>query len=353
VRLILVTGGGGAGVTTFAAATAVCAADRGARTRLTAVNPAQMAAILNPSGAWPPLLTFAPTTTADVRNDAAAVLRWLRRALLRLDLNEWMAEDLPTIPVVRGAVALLAAVEGDPDLAVVDVGPSDEALALLQILCLDPAPGRRAGVGSTAGQIAGSLVAQAIALPRPDALVQGAGRRFAERIAALSSSIRNSAVSSLRVVVPADGRSAGLVTDVRTFAGLWGVTLDSLAIRAVPSQTETLDHDPLTIPLCDGPPQGVGPLRALGEAIYGARSPDTRIADSHGPYIEMHDTGADLVLPLPEQPASAFHVSCQGTELQITAGRWRRVFPLPSLLQPMHARRAWHDGDAFRVRFEV
>jgi hypothetical protein len=298
------------------------------------------------------LLDIASATATGLRDDAAAVLRWLRPALRRVELDEWTAEDLQALPVVRGLAALLAAVEGNPDLAVVDAGPTDEALALLQILCLDPARGRRPVAGLTAGQIAGTIVAQAIDMPRADAPVKEAGRRLTERIAALSSSTRDPAVSSLRVVVPDDDRAAGLVIDVRTFAGLWGIGLDALAYRVASTAAAKAD-DGLVIPLCAGPPQGAARLHNLGEAVYGVRSPELPLAQAQGPYIETRDGGADLVLPVPELPASAFQVGRRGSELKIKAGRWRRALPLPPLLQPMHARRAWHDGRVFRVRFEV
>ena len=48
MRLILVSGGGGAGVSTFAAATAVTAAARGVRTRLAAADPVRIDVVLGP-----------------------------------------------------------------------------------------------------------------------------------------------------------------------------------------------------------------------------------------------------------------------------------------------------------------
>jgi arsenite-transporting ATPase len=352
MRLILVSGGGGAGVTTFAAATAVTAAARGVHTRLAAADPARIGAVLGPPDVWPRMLDVTTATQAGLRNDTVAVLRWLRPFLRRVDLDEWTAEDLQALPVVRGLVALLAAVEGNPDLAVVDAGPADEALTLLQILCLDPVRGPRPVAGWTTGQIAGTIVAQAIDMPRADASVKEAGRRLTERIAAVSASVRDPAASSLRVVVPDDDRAAGLVSDVRTFAGLWGIGLDALACRVASTAAANADVG-LTIPRCADLPQGAAPLHDLGESIYGVRSPELQIAQAQGPYIETRDGGADLVLPVPELPASAFQVGRRGAELMIKAGRWRRALPLPRLLQPMHARRAWHDGRVFRVRFEV
>jgi hypothetical protein len=110
----------------------------------------------------------------------------------------------------------------------------------------------------------------------------------------------------------------------------------------------------LTMPLCPNPPYGVDPLQSLGTATYGAHLPESRIAESYGPHIELRDNGADLVLPVPEQPPSAFHVSRQGVELlHVKAARWRRTSVLPPSLRPWHGRRAWHDGAALRVRFEA
>lgn len=62
--------------------------------------------------------------------------------------------------------------------------------------------------------------------------------------------------------------------------------------------------------------------------------------------------GADFVVPVPPRPIAELAVSRRGARLTVRAGAWRRTFRLPGLFEPLHGRRAWHDGQVFRVRFE-
>ena len=75
MRVLLITGGGGAGVTTFAVATAVLAARTGMRTRLLGTDPASIESVLGPTADRPRLLT----TNAPQPDDVLVVLDRLRQ----------------------------------------------------------------------------------------------------------------------------------------------------------------------------------------------------------------------------------------------------------------------------------
>jgi arsenite/tail-anchored protein-transporting ATPase len=347
------TGGGGAGVTTFATATAVSAADRGVSTRIVGVEPAVVATVLGPPAGRPPALAAGASPTSSITaGDADELLTWLGPFLRWLGLDQSVAAHLPAFPGLRGLLALLGAVEGEPDLAVVDLGPAAEALPLLQLLCVEPSAADSQRAGHLTSRLVGSLVAQAVDLPRPSEAVRGAGRRLAAGIAALHAVVRDPGVTSLRVVVPPDQRAPTLLQDARTVAGLWGIGLDALVERGTARCPAGAAPRTLLVPERADPPLGAAELRRLGDAAYGALAPAARLAETAVPQIEMRGDRADLVLPLPERPPEEFRVGRQGAALHVRAGPWQRTFRLPASLEPLRGRRAWHDGRVFRVRFE-
>jgi arsenite-transporting ATPase len=324
VRLVLVTGGGGAGVTTFAAATAVRAATRGATTRLLGVEPAAFDAVLDPRTELPATLHVDwGDPTAIFAEDAAPAAAWFQALLGWAGLDGALAEDAGSLPLVRTVAVLLAAVEGDATFRVVDLGPVAEALPVLQLLCMEPASGSTGRLDRLAGTVAGPLLARLADLPQPSEAVRRAGERAMQRVALLRSLLRDRAATSLRLVLPSDGRAEGIARETRTLCGLWGIGLDMQVTR----------------------PDAVG-------SVYGTREPQMVLSAPPEPRVELRDGGADLIIPVPHRPAGEFSVRRRGVDLAVRAGRWRRTFRLPPVLQPLHGRRAWHDGEVFRVRFE-
>ncbi|MGH2583872.1 MAG: hypothetical protein ACRDJE_03055, partial [Dehalococcoidia bacterium] len=255
--------------------------------------------------------------------DATSAVAWLQAVLGWLGLEGALAEDIGSLPVVRTVAALLAAVEGDATFRVVDLGPVAEALPVLQLLCTEPASGSPDRLERLAGRVAGPLLARLADLPHPDEAVRRAGERLMHRAALLRSLLRDPATTSLRVVLPADGRADRITLDARTLSGLWGIGLD-MVVRCPDS----------------------------AESAYGTRDPCAVLSPPAVPRVELHDGGADLIIPVPGRPAGEFSVRRRGVDLAIRAGRWRRTLRLPPVLQSLHGRRAWHDGAVFRVRFE-
>ena len=157
MRLLLLTGTGGAGTTTVAAATALHAARRGTKTLLLAARPPLDAAAgpagplgvegadlagLEPVEVEPGLSLLQPdarAVTARAWSGLAAPLAGLLRALGADPLD---AEEFTPPQAVADVVALLAirdAALAGWDLVVVDAGPLDAALGLLAL----PAAGAR------------------------------------------------------------------------------------------------------------------------------------------------------------------------------------------------------------------
>ena len=355
MRLLLITGAGGAGVTTFAAATAVLTAERGRRTTLLAADLPSVEALLGPPEAWPAALTVqGPTPESIAGADAADVLACLRSLLAWSGLDEALAGDLALLPGVPVVAALLAAVDQATDLAVLDLGSAREALPVLHVLCT--APSRSLGTyafDDLAARLMGPLVTRLVDLPRPSDAVRGAGAYTADRARRLRLLLRDASATSVRLLLPADGRAGRIDVEVETVLGLHGIGMDALVCRgAAPVAGRARSVAPLWFPWSADVPRGCAGLATCAATLYGQSQPEDLLAPVPRSRIELTDAGADLVLPLPERPAADFGVSRRGMRIELRAGVWRRTFYLPPELQFLKGRRAWHDGEVFRVRFE-
>ena len=355
MRLLLITGAGGAGVTTFAAATALLAAERGRRTTLLATDLPSVEAALGPRAAWPATLAVhGPTPESIAGADAADVLAWLRSLLAWSGLDEAFAGDLALLPGSPVVAALLAAVDQATDLAVLDLGSAREALPVLHLLCTEPSSSRGMDAfGDLAARLMGPLVTRLVDLPRPSDAVRGAGAHAADRARRLRMLLRDASATSVRLLLPADDRAGRIDVEAETVLGLHGIGMDAFVCRgAAPVAGRARSVAPRWFPWSADVPRGCAGLATCAATVYGQSQPEDLLAPVSRPRIELTDAGADLVVPLPERPAADFGVSRQGMRLELRAGVWRRTFYLPPELQVLRGRRAWHDGEVFRVRFE-
>lgn len=380
MRLILCTGAGGAGVTTLAAATALFAARAGAVVRLAGTDEAALAGLLQSSAGYaeaaPPTLTLASAA----RLESGGLGDWLSRLLGWAGLEPALALPPWRLPGLQALAAMLALLDGSEgcDLAVADLGPISEALPVIHLLCADPLLGERPNALMRRG---GAVVARLLDLPLPERAARDDGRAISARLDWLRSMLRDGATVSLRVALPEDGRHAGVERETRTVAGLHGISLDAFVTRGQNAEEEsiTLLAKPAAAPLCakvsgesnTGPdragedgstrrlvapwwgrePRGVAALSALGAALYGTVSPVVRLSPLLAPRFELTDGGADLVVPVPQRPPEGFAASRRDARLTVRVGEWQRIVPLPAEVAALSGRRAWHDGEVFRVRF--
>ena len=350
MRLILFTGAGGAGVTTLAAATAVAVAVEGHAVRLLSRDPDALDAVLGPRTAQPAGLTLdSHGSRSGIGAEAAAVADWLKALLGWAGLEPELVDEIPLLPGAAALMALLRAGES-AETAVVDLGPVADTLPLLHLLHV--AAGSVLDIQPHSGRtsrLVAPLLSRLVDLPRPGEAVQQTGRRAAERLRRLRAMVRDGAVTSVRVVLPGDRRAATVLRETATVCGLHGIALDAIFDRG--GSAGVGDAGLLDTPWCAGAPVGAAALLDLAR-VYGGRSPLDILCPPAVPVVELVDSGAELVLPLPQRPAEEFRVSRRGARLDLRAGPWRRAFLLPDELHGMRGRRAWHDGAVFRVTFE-
>lgn len=378
MRTLLITGPGGSGRSTLAAATAQAAARTGTRTLVLGADRADTlgAALGVMTGAAPTqaaenLTAWRPDATESFRADLTAFQDRAATALELLGAARLDAEELTPLPGAE-ELALLralrdAALSERYDLLVVDLPPTPHALALLALpeelrrylRRLLPAERQAArALRPVLGRLAG--------VPMPSEWLYDTAGRWDVELAAVEAVLadRNTTVRLVAEPGPAGAdtvRAAGLALALR------GLRPDVLvANRVLPESVEdtwlaglnaqqrkTLDewqgtYDVRTVRHLGHDPRGTDDLAAL--AVPGA--------DEAGSAVEWPVTdrlAEDGVLvwhiPLPGAIRDELDLIRRGDELVVTVGRFRRIVPLPSALRRCTvAGAALREGE-LRIRF--
>ncbi|MER7928107.1 ArsA-related P-loop ATPase [Streptomyces sp. NPDC096057] len=378
MRTLLITGPGGSGRSTLAAATAQAAARTGTRTLVLGADRADTlgAALGVMTGAAPTqaaehLTAWRPDATESFRADLTAFQDRAATALELLGAARLDAEELTPLPGAE-ELALLralrdAALSERYDLLVVDLPPTPHALALLALpeelrrylRRLLPAERQAArALRPVLGRLAG--------VPMPSEWLYDTAGRWDVELAAVEAVLADRHTTVRLVAEPgpagADAvRSAGLALALR------GLRPDVLvANRVLPEpaedtwlaglhaqQRKTLDewrgtYDVRTVRHLGHDPRGTDDLAAL--AVPGA--------DEAGSAVEWPVTdrlAEDGVLvwhiPLPGATRDDLDLIRRGDELVVTVGRFRRIVPLPSALRRCTvAGAALREGE-LRIRF--
>ncbi|MDT0346563.1 ArsA family ATPase [Streptomyces litchfieldiae] len=361
-RTLFVTGPGGDGTSTVAAATALAAARAGqAALLLSAEPPARLAALLGADPGTDGPAEVAPGLTA-VRVDAAdrfragarAAQRHLRPALdavgaVALDDDE--LTELPGAETAALLTALFAAHAADPGrLVVVDLPPIPEGVRLLAL----PAQLRRylrrlLPPERRAARALRPLLAQLAGVPLPGEGLYAAGERWDAGLTAVDGLVAGPG-AAVRLVLDPGERSAAALRAARAGLALHGIPVEAVvANRLLPAGSS----DPWLAGLADrqravldaltrstGLPEphqlphlgrDIGPAELAALAVPPPGDPD--LAE---PVLEdrLADDGL-LVwhLPLPGATRDELALVRRGDELIVTTGPFRRALPLPAALR--------------------
>jgi arsenite/tail-anchored protein-transporting ATPase len=365
MRVVLLTGKGGVGKTTMAAATAIGAAAHGHRVFLLSTDPAHSVgdALGRRVGARP--VEVAPGVVAqeiavldEIERSWSEIQDWLRH-LLREGADELLAEEILVFPGLEELVALRAIREvealGDFDVCVVDCAPTGSTLRMLRFP--DALAVFMGGVFD--------LERRAARLLKP--LLETAGVRGLvpgdEVFAAFERLVRD--VDDVRqILLDGDRTTARLVTNAarvvvdetrRSFAylSLYGVATDAVLVnRLLPdaarggyfAQWAAHEHAEVAsleasfgVPLLRAElraaePIGVEALGALAREVYGERDPADVL--HHGRPLSWRRVGAKTLLEieLPNVSKEEIDVAVRGEDLHLRVRDGRRAIALPASL---------------------
>ncbi|PAK26189.1 hypothetical protein CJD44_12010 [Streptomyces sp. alain-838] len=371
MRTILITGPGGSGRTTVAAATALAAARQGTRTLLLGADRDDtLGAALGvrtgpePVTVEPGLTARRPDPAQGFRDGLAALQDRAASALDLLGASRLDPEELTPLP---GAdeLALLralrdAALAEAHDLLVVDLPPAPRALALLALpeelrrylrrllpperqaaRALRPVLGRLAGVPMPAEALYEAAARWDLELAATEAVI--ADRNTVVRLVAEPGPAGADAVRSTGLGLALRGLRTDLLVANRVLPE--EVPADSWLGGPLAQQRKALEewqgaYDVRTVAHLGRDPRGADDLAALDVPVV---APDATPAE--WPVADRLAEGGVLVwhIPLPGAVREELDLVRRGDELVVTAGPFRRIVPLPSAL-----RRCTVDGAALR-----
>ncbi|MEW5355600.1 MULTISPECIES: ArsA family ATPase [unclassified Streptomyces] len=378
MRTLLITGPGGSGRTTVAAATALAAARDGVRTLvLSADRTDTLGAVLGaatgaePVAVAPDLTAWRPDAAAGFRADLAAFQDRAANVLDLLGAARLDAEELTPLPGAE-ELALLralrdAALSERFDLLVVDLPPAPQALALLALpaelrrylrrllpperqaaRALRPVLGRLAGVPMPAEWLYETAARWDVELAAVEAVVADPGtavRLVAEPGPAGADAVRAAALGLAVRALPVESLVATRVLPEAP-ADSWQASLAAQQRKALDEWRETYAVHPAAHLGRD--PRGPEDLTALA-------LPAAAPAPAPAAWPVTDEIAGDGVLvwhiPLPGALRDELDLVRRGDELVLTAGPFRRIVPLPSALRRCTVEGAALREGELRIRF--
>ncbi|MFF8834686.1 ArsA-related P-loop ATPase [Streptomyces sp. NPDC015130] len=364
MRIILVTGPGGAGRTTVAAATALAEARAGRRVLLVSED-------AGPGLAADGLSVLRPDPAADFRHEFLALQARSRTALDLLGAAPFEDAELTELPGSRQFALLRAlrdAAQGEHDLAVVDLPPLPEALALLAL----PEQLRRylrrlLPPERQAARALRPMLAQLAGVPMPAQWLYETTARWETELAA-AQAVTDAPTTSVRLVLEPGPAAVRALRTARLGLALQGLALDAVvANRLLPADSE----DPWLAGLTAQQHRHLAELRTaagvvhelphLGRDPRGAEdlallapAPPAAPAPAPGPEVEdRREEDGVLVwhIPLPGAVKEELALVRRGDELLLTVGPFRRHLPLPPALRRCTVTGAGLVEGDLRVRF--
>ncbi|MFD9870524.1 ArsA family ATPase [Streptomyces niveus] len=411
MRTVLVTGVGGAGRSTVAAATALAAARRGSRTLLLSADPAGPGAVLGadiavavePAEVTPGLWAARVDPADYFRTEFLALQDRAATALDMLGARRLDGEELTELPGSEQFALLQAlrrASAGGWDVLVVDLPPLRDALSVLALPeRLRRLLGRLLPAERQAARALRPMMAQLAGVPMPAGWLYGAAARRDEELAAVQALI-GAATTTVRLVAEPGPAAGDALRVARDGLSLYGLRVDALVPNKV-LPTDSSDAWLATLAAqqqkcLDGwseeygsawplravrhlgrDPRGLDDLDDLGDlgdradlGGFGAPADPDGLADpgpdtdpvpdaGRGPYRDpwwvedRREEDGLLVwsLPLPGAVKADVGLVRRGDELLLTVGPFHRIVPLEAALRRCTVSGAALTDGVLKVRF--
>ncbi len=387
MRIVLVTGKGGVGKTTVAAATALAAAERGHRTLVSSTDPAHSLADAldvnlgdRPTPVVPGLHGQQIDTQEQLDRHWGAIRDQLMSVLNWGGVDGLEAEEFLVFPGMDELFALLDVNEharsGEYDVIVLDCAPTAETLRLLSLPeVLSWYFDRVMPTERKIMRAARPILTRMTDLPMPDDSVFAAAQSVFEGVEQVKELLADPHVTSARLVMNPEKMVIDEARRTYTYLGLFGYGVDGVVVnRVLPAEVSdpyfarwiaiqaghlaTVDsafHEVprLRLRLFDDEMVGIERLRQLAGELYGDSDP---IADfhAHSPF-RIVDQGGEVLMEMdvPFVGKEDLNVFRHGSELYLEVGPYRRSFVLPDSLQRRQVSKATLDQGVLRVVFSA
>ena len=331
MRLVLVTGKGGVGKTTLAAATAVSAAKRGARTLVVSTDAAHslgdvLAAPLSgdPVTVSPGLDALHLDGRRELERSWLAISDYLRRLIGWADIDRLHVDELMVVPGLDQLLALARlrslAEQGRWDAIIVDCAPSADSLRLLTLPdVLRWYVDRVFGSNGVIGGWARRRVQRGLSIPMPGDEVFDSVADLTDQLQRLQE-LLTQAVTTARIVVTPERVVVAEAQRTLAYLALYGYAVDAVLVNrllgpelAVPELQQwrnAQDAQILAIDQAFAPlprltaeyrqfePIGIHALSELGREVYDGFEAAIKDREGRGETVETRFVsidGADLI----------------------------------------------------------
>ncbi|VXD11660.1 putative arsenical pump-driving ATPase [Planktothrix serta PCC 8927] len=389
MRVILMTGKGGVGKTSVAAATGLRCAELGHKTLVLSTDPAHSLADSfdmplghEPRLVRPNLWGAELDALMELEGNWGAVKRYISQVLQARGLDGVQAEELAILPGMDEIFGLVRMKrhydEGDFDVLIIDSAPTGTALRLLSLpevggwymrKFYKPLQGMSVALRPLFEPIFKPLTGFSL----PDKEVMDAPYDFYEKIEALEKVLTDNTQTSVRLVTNPEKMVIKESLRAHAYLSLYNVSTDLvIANRIIPEevtdpffkkwkesqqQYRQEIHDnfsPLPVkevPLFSEELCGLEALERLKETLYGDEDPSQVYYKENTVRVVEDKNEYTLELYLPGIPKEQIQLNKTGDELNIRIGNHRRNLVLPQALAMLQPSGAKMEDDYLKIKF--
>ncbi|MBW4648201.1 MAG: TRC40/GET3/ArsA family transport-energizing ATPase [Kastovskya adunca ATA6-11-RM4] len=389
MRIILMTGKGGVGKTSVAAATGLRCAELGYRTLVLSTDPAHSLADSfdqelghEPIAIRPNLWGAELDALMELEGNWGAVKRYITQVLQARGLDGVQAEELAILPgmdEIFGLVRMKRHYDANEyDVLIIDSAPTGTALRLLSLPEVSGWYMRRFYKPLQKMSVALRPLVEPLFRPiagfsLPDNEVMQAPYEFYEQIEALEKVLTDNTQTSVRLVTNPEKMVIKESLRAHAYLSLYNVATDMVvANRIIPDevtdpffkqwkenqqQYRQEIHDnfhPLPVkevPLYSEEMCGLEALERLKETLYGSEDPTQVYYKENTIRVVQNQGHYSLELYLPGIPKDHVQLSKTGDELNIRIGNHRRNLVLPQALAALQPSGAKMEEDYLKIKF--
>ncbi|CCI38227.1 MAG: TRC40/GET3/ArsA family transport-energizing ATPase [Microcystis sp. M015S2] len=389
MRVILMTGKGGVGKTSVAAATGLRCAELGYKTLVLSTDPAHSLADSfdlelghDPRLVRPHLWGAELDALMELEGNWGAVKRYITQVLQARGLDGVQAEELAILPGMDEIFGLVRMKrhydEGTYDVLIIDSAPTGTALRLLSLPEVGGWYMRRfykplQGMSMALRPLVEPLFRPIAGFSLPDKEVMDAPYEFYEQIEALEKVLTDNTQTSVRLVTNPEKMVIKESLRAHAYLSLYNVSTDLIiANRIIPDKVtdpffarwkenqqvykqEIYDNfHPLPVkevPLYSEEMCGLPALERLKETLFADEDPTKVYYQENTIRVVQQENNYSLELYLPGIPKEQIQLNKTGDELNIRIGNHRRNLVLPQALAALKPSGAKMEDDYLKISF--
>ena len=389
MRVILMTGKGGVGKTSVAAATGLRCAELGYKTLVLSTDPAHSLADSfdielghEPKAIVSNLWGAELDALMELEGNWGAVKRYITEVLQARGLDGVQAEELAILPGMDEIFGLVRMKrhydEGSYDVLIIDSAPTGTALRLLSLPEVSGWYMRRfykplQGMSAALRPLVEPLFRPIAGFSLPDNEVMDAPYEFYQQIEALEKVLTDNNQTSVRLVTNPEKMVIKESLRAHAYLSLYNVSTDLvIANRIIPEEVsdpffqhwkenqkiykqEIYDNfHPLPVkeaPLFSEEMCGMEALQKLKDILYQDEDPSKVYYHENTIKVIKEEDNYVLELFLPNIPKDQIKLNKTGDELNVRIGNHRRNLVLPQTLASLKPSGAKMEEDYLRIKF--